>query len=87
MLQPGLGDNLAKFEGAWNAWEHQVDVHEKLATSRVDDDEKISVLLREAPTQIRDNLLVNSQQYERNYNNLRAIIHAYLDSNDKLDCE
>ena len=47
VLQPGLGDNPAKFEEAWNAWEHQVDFYEKLATSKLDDDVKISVVLRE----------------------------------------
>ena len=43
-------------------YEHQVDVYEKLATSQLDDDVKISVVLCEAPTTFRDNLLVNSQQ-------------------------
>ena len=42
---------------------------------------KISVVLREAPTKLRDNLLVNSQQFECNYKKLRAIIQAYLNSN------
>ena len=51
-LQPGVGDNPAKFEEAWNAWEHQVDVCEKLATSKLDKDVKISVVLREAPTKL-----------------------------------
>ena len=32
VLQQGLGESPAKFEEAWNAWEHQVDVYEKLAT-------------------------------------------------------
>ena len=77
-----MGDNPAKFEEAWNAWEHQVDVCEKLATSKLDDDVKISVVLREAPTKLRDNLLVNTQQFESNYNMLRAIMQAYLNSNE-----
>ena len=42
---------------------------------------KISVVLREAPTKLRDNLLVNSQQFESNYNKLRAIFQGYLNSN------
>ena len=83
VLQPRLGDNPAKFEEAWNSWEHQVDVYEKLATSKLDDDVKISVVLRKAPTKLRDNLLVNSQQFESNYNKLRAIIQAYLNSNKR----
>ena len=58
VLQPGMGDSPAKFEEAWNAWEHQVNVDETLATSKLDD-AKISVVLREAPTKLRDNLLVN----------------------------
>ena len=81
VLQLGMGDNPAKFEEAWNAWEHQVGVHEKLMTSKLDDDVKISVVLREAPTKLRDNLLVNSQQFESNDNKLRAIIQADLNSN------
>ena len=80
VLQPGLGDDPAKFEETWNGWEHPVDVYEKLATSKLDEDVKISVVLREAPTKLRDNLLVNSQQFESNYNKLRAIIQAYLNS-------
>ena len=58
-----------------------MDVYEKLATSKLDDDVKISEVLREAPTKLRDNLLVNSQQFESNYNKLRAIIQAYLNTN------
>ena len=81
VLSPGMGDSPAKFEEAWNAWEHQVDVYEKLAASKLDDDVKISEVLREAPTKLRDNLLVNSQQFESNYNKLRAIIQAYLNTN------
>ena len=50
-------------------------------TSKLDDDVKISVVLREAPTKLRDNLLVNSQQFESNDNKLRATIQAYLNSN------
>ena len=30
---------------------------------------------------LRDNLLVNSQQFESNYNKLREIIQAYLNTN------
>ena len=78
VLQPGLGDDPAKFEE--NGWEHPVDVYEKLATSKLDDDVKISAVLREAPTKLRDNLLVISQLFESNYK-LRAIIQAYLNSN------
>ena len=54
MLQavPGVGDHPAKFEEAWNAWEHQVDVYEKLATSKLDDDVKIIVVLRGAPNKL-----------------------------------
>ena len=81
VLQLGMGDNPAKFEETWNAWEHQVDVYEKLTTSKLDDDVKINVVLREAPTKLRDNLLVDSQQFESNYNKLRAIIQAYQNSN------
>ena len=58
-----------------------MDVYEKLATSKLDDDVKISVVLGEAPTKLRDNLLVNCQQFESNHNKFRAIIQAYLNSN------
>ena len=71
VLQLGIGDNLAEFEDAW-----------KLATSKLDDDDvKIRVVLRDAAAKLRDNLLVNSQQFESNYNKLRAVIQAYLNSN------
>ena len=58
-----------------------MDVFENLAASKLGDDVKISVVLREAPSKLRDNLLVNSHQFESNYNKLRAIIRAYLSSN------
>ena len=52
VLQPGMGDNPAEFEEAWKTWEHQVDVYDNLATSKLDDAVKISVVLREAPTKL-----------------------------------
>ena len=81
VLQLGVVENSAKFGDTWKTWEHQVDVYEKFATSRLDDDVEISVVLREAPTKLRDNLLVTSQQFERNYNKLRAIVQTYLNIN------
>ena len=80
-LHPGTGDNPAKFEEKWKTWENQVDVYEKLVTSKLYDDVEISMVLREAPTKLRDNLLVNSQQFESDCKKLRAIIQAYLNSN------
>ena len=80
-LQLGMSENPAKFEETWKSWEHQVDVHENLSSSKLDDDVKISVVLREAPQKLRDHLVVNSQQFESNYNKLRAIIQAYLNTN------
>ena len=50
-------------------------------SSKLDDDVKISVVLREAPQKLRDHLLVNSQQFESNYNKLRALIQASLNTN------
>ena len=41
VMQPGMGDSPSKFEEAWKTWEHQVDVHEKLTTSKQDGDVKI----------------------------------------------
>ena len=79
VLQPEMSDNPAKFEETWKSWEHQVDVYENLSSSNLDDDVKIRVVLREAQ-KLRDHLLVNSQQFERNYNKLRAIIQAYLNT-------
>ena len=81
VLQPGMSDNPAKFEETWKSWEHLVDVYENLSSSKLDDDVKISVVLREAPQKLRDRLLVNSQQFESNNNKLRAIIQAHLNTN------
>ena len=81
VLQPGMSDNPAKFEETWKSWEHQVDIYENLSATKLDDDVKISVVLRECPQKLRDHLLVNSQQFERNYKKLRAIIQAYLNTN------
>ena len=79
--QPGMSDNPAKFEETWKSWEHQLDIYENLSSTELDDDVKISVVLRECPQKLRDHLLVNSQQFESNYNKLRAIIQAYLNTN------
>ena len=81
VLQPGMSDNPAKFEETWKSWEHLVDVYENLSSSKLEDDVKISVVLREAPQKLRDRLLVNSQQFESNNNKLRAIIQAHLNTN------
>ena len=58
-----------------------MDIYENLSSTKLDDDVKISVVLRECPQKLRDHLLVNSQQFESNYNKLRAIIQAYLNTN------
>ena len=60
---------------------HQVDVYKNLSSSKLDDDLQISVVLREAPQKLREHLLVNSQQFQRSDNKLRAIIQAYLNTN------
>ena len=69
VLQPGMSDNLAKFEETWKSWEHQVDIYENLSSTKLDDDVKISVVLRECPQKLRDHLLVNSQQFESSKSN------------------
>ena len=81
VLQPGMSDNPARFEETWKSWEHQTDIHENLSSTKLDDDVKISVVWRECRQKLRDHLLVNSQQFESNYNKLRAIIQAYLNAN------
>ena len=43
-----LSDNPAKFEEMWKSWEHQVEVNENFSSSKLDDDVKICVVLREA---------------------------------------
>ena len=80
VLQPGMSNNPTKFEETWKSWEHQLEVYENLTSSKLDDDVKISVL-REAPQKLRDHLLVNSQQFESDYNKLKTIIQAYLNTN------
>ena len=47
VLQPGMSDDPAKFEETWKSWEHQVDIYENLSSTKLDDDVKISVVLRE----------------------------------------
>ena len=79
--QAEMSDNPAKFEETWTSWEHQMDIYENLSSTKLDDDVKISVVLRECPQKLRDHLLENSQQFESNYNKLRAIIQAYLHTN------
>ena len=79
VLQRRMSDNPAKFEETWKSWEYQVDIYENLSSKKLDGDKKISVVLRECPQKLRDRLLVNSQQFD--YNKLRAIIQAYLNTN------
>ena len=55
-----------------------MDIYENLSSTKLDEDVKICVVLRECPQKLRDHLLVNSQQFESNYNKLRAIIQVYL---------
>ena len=74
VLQPGMSDNPAKFEETWKSWEHQLGIYENLSSAKLDDDVKINVVLRECPQKLRHHLLVN-------YNKLRAIIQAYLNTN------
>ena len=47
VLQPGMSDNPATFEEMWKSWEHQVDFYENRSSSTLDDDVKISLVLRE----------------------------------------
>ena len=77
VLQPGMSDNPGKFEETWKSWGHQMDIYENLSSTKLDDDVKISVVLRECPQKLRDHLLVNSQQFESNYDRLRAIIQPF----------
>ena len=58
-----------------------MDICENLFSTKLDDDVKISVVLRECPQKLRDHLLLNPQPFESNYNKLRAIIQAYLNTN------
>ena len=81
VLQLGMSDNPEKFEETWKTWEYKMDVYENLASTKLDDDVKISVVLREAPQKLRDPLQVNSQQFQSDYNKLKAIIQAYLNTN------
>ena len=60
-----------------------MDIYENLSSTKLDDDVKISVVLRECPQKLRDHLLVNSQQFESNYNKLRAINHPSLPEHEQ----
>ena len=56
-------------------------IFEKLAGSKLDDDVKVSVVIREAPPKPRDSLLVNPQQFEDQYSKLRIVFLSFLKSN------
>ena len=60
VLQPGFGRSEDTFEEGWKMWEHQIELYEGVAGSKLDDDVKVSVVMREAPQKLRENLLVNS---------------------------
>ena len=50
-----------------------MDIYKNLSSTKLDDDVKISVVLRECPQELRDHLLVNSQQFESNYKQLMNV--------------
>ena len=54
VLQRGTSDNPAKFEETWKSLEHQVDIYQHISSTKLDDDVKISVVLRECPQKLRD---------------------------------
>ena len=58
-----------------------MDKNENLSSTKLDDDVKMSVVLRECSQKAASHLLVNSQQFESNCDKLRAIIQAYLNMN------
>ena len=79
VVQPGMGDVLARFEEQWKPWEHQGDTYEELAESKLDDDAVVSVVTREAPPELRENL-----PFESEPNQLGTIIQPYPNSNKTL---
>ena len=81
VLQPGMSDNPANFKGDVEVVGTPGGYLRNLSSTKLDDDVKISVVLRVSPQKLRDHLLVNSQQFESNYNKLRAIMQSYLNTN------
>ena len=59
-------------------------VCENLARSKLGGDMKFCLVLREAPTQLRDKLLVNSQQINKNCTQLRSALQTFLYVNKPL---
>ena len=64
-----------------------MDVYENLASSKLDDDVKISVVLREAPQRLRDHLLVNSQQFESDYQQAEGDYPGVPEHEQDVDCK
>ena len=62
--------------------EHKVHVYENLAGAKPDEDVKISLVTRETPMKLRDNVQENSHQFETNFK-LRAVSQAFLNINRK----
>ena len=84
VLQPGMGDSPGKFE---ETWEHQVDAYEDLAASKLDDDVKIRVVWREAPSKLQDDLLVHTPQFVSNFNQAASNHPIVRERDHKLECE
>ena len=53
---------------------HHVEIDEKPTGSKLDDDAKVCVVMREAPPKTRESLLVNYEQVD-------IVIQSYLNSN------
>ena len=62
--------------------EHKVHVYENLAGPKPDENVKISLVTRETPMKLRDNVQEKPQQFETNFK-LRAVSQAFLNTNRK----
>ena len=67
--QPGLYQTRTE--------EHQVDMYENLAGAELDEDVKISFVMRETPMKLRDNVQDKPQKFETNFK-LRTVGQTFL---------
>ena len=75
-----MGDHPTEFEETWESVGTPRGRPRQPHGVKLDDNVNIGVLLRQAPPKLRDNLLVESSQFESTNNNLRAMTHANLNS-------
>ena len=78
LMNPDLTGTDDQFEDKFAQWERSVYEYETTTAKPFDSELKLAVLLRCAPTSIRQHLQLNASTFEQNWEKLRTVITLYL---------